>query len=97
MMQSAGGRGSELGDAKKLSHVEAKVKQGFATIKDGVIGEDCNNCAKSTCNKKEDQYFCSDACYYEFNHKREACAQGKISKYGNGYCTPLLVRHCVVK
>ena len=68
------------GAAKKLSQVPAKVKQGFATIKDVVIGGDCNNCAKSTCNKIEHQYFCSVKCYYEFKHKREACARGKISK-----------------
>ena len=68
------------GAARRLSQVEAKVKQGFATIRDVVIGEACNNCAKSTCNKIEHQYFCSVECYHEFNHKREACARGKISK-----------------
>ena len=74
---------SKSGPPKKLSQVQAKVKQGFTTIKDAVIGEDCNNCAKSTCNKKGDQYFCGDACYHEFNRKCQACARGKISKYGN--------------
>ena len=77
---SFSGEQPKSGATNKLSQVPAKVRQGLATIKDAVIGEDCNNCAKSTCNKEDHQYFCSKACYYEFNRKRDACARGKISK-----------------
>ena len=70
------GKQPKPGTNKSVTQV---IKEGFTTVKDAVIGEKCNNCAKSTCKKTDDQYFCCDACYYEFNRKSHACAQGKLA------------------
>lgn len=76
----SGNETSKLPGAQRFARMKAEVKETFRKGYDAVMGHKCDNCAKTTSTKIEDQYFCGGTCHREFRLKKQACAQGR---YGN--------------